>query len=158
MTAAFTIWKPVKGFPGYEVSDRGQVRSYRELKPARRKKDGYVSVSLRRDGTSTTKTVHRLMAEAFIPNPDEKPDVAHGNGVRHQNEIGNLRWATELENASDRVSHGTHGLKLTPEKVAEMRQLHANGGVTQTQLAQKFGVSDSLVSGIVNGKKWRIVS
>lgn len=109
-------WRPVVGYEGlYEVSDRGNVRSldmrlkcknnsFRIKKGVQLKpyidEDGYCRVGLHNIEKSETKGVHRLVAEAFIPNPDNKPQVDHINGVRNDNRVENLRWFTLKENNS----------------------------------------------------------
>lgn len=116
------IWKPVVGYEGlYEVSSYGRVRSldrmderdmYRKgriLKSALNK-NGYPSVSLWRDNHGKTHRVHRLVAEAFIPNPNNKPEIDHINTIKTDNTVflnedgsinyekTNLRWVTRSEN------------------------------------------------------------
>lgn len=141
------------------MSDLGRVRSIRILKPSTRKKGGYVALSIRQNGcSSSTKVVHRLVAEAFIPNPEGKPDVAHRNGIRTQNDVENLRWSTELENSFDRVAHGTHGFKLTLDQASEIKRLHFNGELSRKQIAEKFGVSLTMVTLIINGKRWKVAT
>lgn len=105
------IWKPVKGYEGYyEVSNRGRVKrvgKYRNqvkewesnviLKPAK-KNNGYMFCQLSKDNKASTKMIHRLVAEAFIDNPDNKPTVNHIDGNRANNTVENLEWATYTEN------------------------------------------------------------
>lgn len=109
------IWKSVKGFEGYyEVSNMGNVRSIdRIVKRGRffekRKSHllsvvkssgthGYCLVNLYKDGKIYPKKVHRLVADVFIENPENKPYVDHINGVRDDNRVENLRWVTYKEN------------------------------------------------------------
>ena len=96
------IWKNVPGFPGYQVSNTGRVKSFRSgVRVLKACKDtyGYLTVVLC-DGTRRrTKTLHRLVALAFIPNPDGKPEIDHINRIRTDNRAENLRWVTRKENA-----------------------------------------------------------
>lgn len=124
------IWKPVVGYEGlYEVSNQGRVRSLdrsvihkdgqmfvkgRILKPGKYR-NRYYNVNLWKKGKMTNKTVHRLVAEAFIPNPDNKPCIDHINAVKTDNRIENLRWVTYSENRLNPItneihkfSHGNH--------------------------------------------------
>ena len=87
-------------YPSYMINREGQVKSNltnKILKPIKHK-SGYIVVGLRKDGESKTVKVHRLLAKAFIPNPNNKPHVDHINGVRDDNRLENLRWCTNKEN------------------------------------------------------------
>lgn len=99
-------WKPVPGYEGlYEVSDKGNVRSlnYRGngetklLSPALNKK-GYKHVGLHKDKKTTTFQVHRLVALAFIPNPDNLPQVNHKDKNTGNNCVENLEWCDGIYN------------------------------------------------------------
>lgn len=113
------IWKPVVGYEGfYEVSNLGRVRSLDRYLPNRwgngeklvkgriltqktEKKGGYLRVHLRVAPLSKEFLVHRLVAEAFIPNPDNLPQIDHINTNRTDNKVENLRWCTAKENANN---------------------------------------------------------
>lgn len=106
-------WKPVVGYEGlYEVSSLGRVRSLdryvknnysywlrkgKVLSPEKNK-DGYLLVSLCCNGKRYLRTVHRLVAEAFIPNPDNLPEVNHINEDKSNNRVENLEWCTRKYN------------------------------------------------------------
>ena len=108
------IWKPIEGFDNYMISNLGRVKSIdryvphpkggikinkgKLLKPSM---GNYLLVSLNRMGKKYTKNIHRLVAEAFIPNPDNKPCVDHINTIRTDNRVENLRWVTESENMNN---------------------------------------------------------
>lgn len=96
--------KKIEGFSDYSITDSGKVLSeykgnFKWLKPGKYR-GGYLQVILRNGGKTYAKKVHRLVAEAHIPNIDNKPCVDHINGVRTDNRVENLRWCTHQENMS----------------------------------------------------------
>ncbi|SHJ58468.1 NUMOD4 motif-containing protein [Nocardiopsis flavescens] len=106
-------WRAVVGFPGYEVSSLGNVRSWSrykrgELLKLRPGTTGYPHVTLWRDGRCHRPKVHRLVALAFIgPRPDGQ-QVRHLDGDRLNNAADNLAYGTPSQNVRDSVRHGTH--------------------------------------------------
>ena len=98
-------YKIIVGFENYSVSDYGNVKNNRTgriLKPNYRK-DGYMGISLVKEKNKSTQIIHRLVAKAFIPNPDGKPCVDHINNNRNINHIDNLRWVSPFENQHNRT-------------------------------------------------------
>lgn len=115
------VWKPVVGYEGlYEVSSFGGVRSVdytivnsrdilhnRKGRPLSLKNDsGYIRATLYKNKYTKVAAVHRLVALAFIPNPDNKPVVNHKDFDKSNNNVGNLEWCTDLENVRHSHSHG----------------------------------------------------
>lgn len=95
-------WKNIQGYDGYyEISNHGRVKSLHGRKP-RILSPGitskYVSVCLSIGDLKKMHRVHRLVAEAFIPNPESKPEVNHGDGIKTNNHWKNLAWSTKSEN------------------------------------------------------------
>lgn len=94
--------KQIIDFPNYFIDETGQV--YRKWKYGFTKKEpqltkcGYMRVDLWKNGVYCHKQVHRLVAQAFIPNPDNKPQVNHIDGNKQNNDVSNLEWATPSEN------------------------------------------------------------
>ena len=101
-------WRAVEGYPGYEVSNLGRVVGSRgELTPARLPK-GYLMVNLCKNGKQKPHYIHRLVAQAFIPNPENKPQVNHIDGDKNNNRVSNLEWATYLENHLHAIKNHLH--------------------------------------------------
>ena len=100
------IWKDIKGYEGiYQVSNLGRVKRVttgRILKGVKNR-TGYLKVSLYKNSIKYVKTIHRLVAEAFIPNPESKPQVNNIDEDKTNNRVDNLEWMTATENNT----HGT---------------------------------------------------
>lgn len=167
------IWRPVKGYEGlYEVSSLGKVRSYQnyggglretpKILKASLDKYGYLGLTLCKEAVHKRKTVHRLVAEAFVDTDDYSLTIDHKNGIKMDNRADNLEWVTSKENTLRSAAlglkptgerHGNH--KLTWEKVAEIRQLYKECGISHAKLAVRFGVSRPVVTSVINNKTWR---
>ena len=162
-------WKDIEGFPNYQVSNLGYVASKKTgkiLKPYLTR--GYLRVSLYNDSGRKCKLVHRLVAEAFILNPDNRSDVNHINGCKADANACNLEWATPSENMSHAHNNGlrprvdTQGekngfSKLTKFQVMQIKRLLADGKSNQKTIGSQFNVSRETVSSIKNGRRWQEV-
>ena len=97
------IWRDVKGYEGvYQVSSFGRVKRVKTNRVLKGCKDnrGYLRVNLSKDSVTSTNTLHRLVAEAFITNQENKPDVNHIDEDKTNNSINNLEWSTRKENCN----------------------------------------------------------
>ena len=166
-------WRPVPGWPEYEISERGDLRRVRSrdgatpgplLKPWRNRQTGYLHCALWRGNRCFRSTVHRLVALAFHGDPPSpKHVVAHNDGSRDNNHWLNLRWATLRENSADTLRHGTHNrgsrngqAKIDEICVAAIRKMVAMQ-VPRLLAAEGFGVCRQTVDDIVNNRRWRHV-
>ena len=98
------IYRNIEDFDNYEISNFGNVRNKKTnkiLKPNISK--GYYKVDLCKNGKRTTKTIHKLVADAFLENLENKPCVDHIDNDRLNNNISNLRWATNKENSRNKI-------------------------------------------------------
>lgn len=152
---------------GYWVSDYGHVLAMKE-KPGTVLKgipdrDGYLRVKLWEGNLAKHALVHRLVAEAFHGKPGPDQSVAHNNGKRDDNRASNLRWATQVENVSDKKLHGTeqkgskHGNASTDEEAIASVKRMLRRGETLSETAAATGVSFHVVADVSRGRTWRHV-
>lgn len=164
-------WKEIKNFEGYyEVSDTGLVRSLDrivydsngvkkflagknlklcESKSNTRCGDGYYVVNLRKNSTANVCSVHRLVAEAFIPNPYLLPTVNHKNGNKHDNTKANLEWASFSDNNKHALS-----LNLRKPKTNWIVQIYNNSIINTfrsvSEASKHTGIGRANISHCVN--------
>lgn len=124
--------------------------------------DGYICVSLIKNGKTKFTGLHRLVANAFIPNPENKPQVNHKDGNKHNNSIDNLEWATIVENIQHAFDTGlnqakkgekSHLSKLTEKEVLEIRALGKS--VSAIELGLKYGVNNQAIYKILSRQRWK---
>jgi len=159
------IWKSVLNWEGhYEVSNRGRVRSLArgmnagwcgfQTKKGRVirswKRQGRIFISLFGDGRRATATVHRLVLEAFVGPRPRGMESRHLDGNVSNNALDNLTWGTKEENENDKFRHGTRNrLMLTEAEVQSIR----SSKQFQADLAEQFGITQSMVSRIKSGDR-----
>lgn len=104
--------------------------------------------------------IHRLVASAYIPNSDNKPQVNHKDGNKLNNNVDNLEWVTESENSQHAYDTGLRGIaenhcnaKLSNYDVLEIKKLYSSGKYTQKEIGVMFNTAHTNVSRIVNGKR-----
>lgn len=171
------IWKELYGIDSfYRVSNMGRVKSIDRsvnhsrrgiklvkeliLKPAVRNKR-YNTVTLHIEGKMKSFYLHRLVAMAFIPNPLNKKEVNHKNGIKTDNRIENLEWTTRHENISHAEKNGLlpqgeqkANAILTNVDVIKIKSLLSERKLKQTEIAKLFGVKPYVINFINTGRSW----
>ena len=153
-------WRDIESHRGiYEVSRDGRVRHKGGAEIGRWISAGYVIVRLSRPRVQIS--VHRLVAAAFIPNPDKLPVVNHLDHNKQNNNASNLEWCTQKHNLDHARKAGrltTDHLKgrrpsiaaLTDDTVREIRRLHAAGGWSWSALAVRFDISKRAIGRLLH--------
>lgn len=172
------IWETIKSFENYQVSNLGNVKSLDRLIKRDYHGDvkyngkvlknnlnhkGYPVVYLSVNSKQKTISVHRLVAIAFIKNPENKPQVNHKNGIKTDNRVDNLEWCTNKENQIHAYKNGLRNSqrgvlngfsKLTEKEVLEIRSLK-NKEIKLKYLSKKYNVSMTTISDIKKYKIWK---
>lgn len=161
------LWKPIEQFLYMEVSSKGRVKRLAHKNKKERiqsefakDRDGYCRCTVyRQDGTYTSIPVHRLVAMAFIPNPDNKPHVNHIDGNRTNNSVENLEWVTPRENVIHSYLNGERkkckniprNTLLTDFQINEIDNLRKYYSVNQ--IAKLFNIEYQSLKNIIHKKK-----
>jgi len=178
-------WKRIVGFPGYEVSNWGRIRSWRPIRnnaptpnePRTMKlgtdSRGYSLIVLRTSDGRSTELVHRLVLLAFIGPCPPNMEARHLDGVRDNCCLDNLEWSTHVDNCADKRRHGTsqtgerHGSRTKPWRTPKgeahgMHKLSAsqvsqirNSSSKTREIASSFGIHPSTVLRIRSGRLWQ---
>lgn len=161
------LWKTLEEYRGIKVSSFGRIwkaanksRKERILTEFPKDRDGYYRCSVQKlDGTWTSQPVHRLVAKAFIPNPENKQSVNHIDNNRRNNRVENLEWVTPKENVYHSFINGKRKfVKNVPKKtiltdfqisqIEKLRELY-----TVNQLAKLFNIEYQTLKNIIHKKK-----
>ena len=170
-------WKIIEEFPKYLISNEGRIKilSTLEDKKVFVKDDGYIATTLG-NGKQNYRYVHRLVAEAFVKNKHNKPQVNHINGIKGDNRAENLEWVTPSENIRHAIDTGLlkykkkeeeikkskyskgekiSSSKLSPEEVIEIRVLWEYREYKQTELADMFNVDPRTINHVITRRQWK---
>lgn len=146
------VWKDIPGYEGYyQVSDLGRIRGRRGLNKPFKNRDGYLVATLFVKGKKVRTGLHRLVASAFIPNPENKPQINHIDGIRTNNRIDNLEWVTCSENNLHRrrVLQGGGGRPKRPVICLDTEDVY--NSITEASKAK--GVSVEKILMVCQGKR-----
>lgn len=138
------VWASIEGYNDYKVSNWGRVKSYKRGREYILKctinKDGYYVVSLCKNGTVRQHLVHRLVANAFIPNPERLPTVNHLDEHKLNNHVDNLEWSsirdnlaygTRVERMREKLMKNGHYAKIAEKKKRPVVQYSCDGKLLQ---------------------------
>jgi len=172
------VWKDIKEYEGrYQISNLAMVKSVQRIKANARGKymanerllktnissSGYYRIVFKLNDKYKTYFLHRLLAIAFIPNPENKPFINHKDGNKLNNSLENLEWCTMSENRQHAYNTGLqnptsgeiHGMcKLTENQVIDIRK-RINNGEMNNEISKIYNVSHTLISKIKNRNRWK---
>ncbi len=165
------IWKDIEGFDGYyQISNLGRVKSLggrngrekgvEHIRQISLTRDGYEKVRLLHNGKDKTLRIHRLVAETFIPNPENKETVNHKDGDKTNNCVSNLEWADRNEQMKHayalelkRAQKGSKNInaKLTDDEVREIRKNYVwqSKEFGTVALAKKYGITNAAIGKVI---------
>ena len=148
------VWKEIAK-TGYKVSNLGRIRRGDRILSGSYHSDGYIFITI--NGNQIP--IHRFVANAFIPNPENKPEVNHIDGNKMNNSASNLEWVNRSENMKHAVDHGlqpkglsTYKGKFTDEQREKIKELWNSGKYSRSELAKTYGVSHTCINDIINNK------
>ena len=156
------IWKDIEGYEGlYQISNLGRVKSLNRNKvmTLRVKRNGYKEVSLSKDNTKKHYLVHRLVAQAFIPNTGNKPTVNHIDEDKTNNNVDNLEWATmkEQNNHGTRLQRVGDRISIVQKNRTDLskRVMCSNGEIYPSinEASRVLQIDNSYIVKVLKGKR-----
>ena len=169
--------KQIKTYPNYSVTENGEVISTGRIAGRSGKgfstkeltlttmhnQNGYCMVNLYKDKKPKTRYVHRLVAEAYLENPANLPQVNHKDGNKDNNTVDNLEWCTSLHNNKHALSTGLReGMKGSTNSQAKLEEDQVRDiikmmqqGLSNIEIAYEFNLHDRYVSLIRGKKRWK---
>lgn len=165
------IWKDIENFEGlYQVSNFGRIKSFprtgTQTKDIRIKKitlstKGYMRTSLWKNKKSSMKSIHRLVAQAFIPNPNNLPQINHKDGNKTNNNVENLEWVTAKENVAHAYKIGLNKLNKVAQIDIDGNQIKLWNGIgeisRELNLFQSNLVRAYKENRVCGGYRWKVI-
>lgn len=155
-------WRDIKGYEGlYMVSNLGNVKSLNYLRNGKEgilkpKEDryGYMQVVIRKDGKNKNYTVHRLVAQAFLPNPDNLPQVNHKDEDKTNNNVDNLEWCSPKYN----LNYGTRNKRASEKKIKPVIGINEVSGLilefpSTVEAERQTGIANQNISACCRGRQ-----
>lgn len=156
----------IDGYPNYHITSDGRVFNIKTGRCLSAAKDtgGYLILRLCKNGSGKMFLIHRLVATAYLPNPNNLPVVMHLDDDIENNNVSNLRWGSHADNSQDMASkkrggwHGRFGekhasAKLSDKQRIEIREKYKTGNYTQKELGMLYSVDQGLISKITRNSK-----
>lgn len=155
------MWKDVIGYEGlYTISDRGEIRNKKgEIRKINVAKNGYYVVDLYKNNIRHTYLVHRLVAQVFLPNPDNLEIINHKNGIKTDNRIDNLEWCDYSYNLIHAMHNGLRRPKhdlcslLSEQEVREIPKM-VSWGLSKAEISRYLKVPLTTIKHIFRGDCW----
>jgi NUMOD4 motif len=150
------IWKKIKGYEDYKISSNGEIMSYKRKNPKKLKiftsKEGYSRIYIY-NGKRKHFYLHKIMAEHFIPNPNNYEIVTHINDILSDNRKENLKW-TNFSIINKGTNHKNINRKsLSDDDVRNIRDLYETNKYTQEEISNKYNLSRSYINDIINYRR-----
>ena len=139
------IWKKIKGFENYQISNTGFIRSKKKiLSPF--DNNGYDRIQLVNGDKKQKKLIHRLVAEHFIPNPEKKPQVNHKDLNTKNNNVDNLEWVTNQENIKHAIENIPGRRKQLKEDMSKIGKRYGKqNGINSSKAINQYNLDDELI-------------
>lgn len=151
------VWKDIEDYEGlYQVSNLGRVKRVESDRVLKKFKytGGYLKVTLSKNGVKSNHKIHRLVAQAFIPNPDNKPQVNHIDEDKTNNRVDNLEWSTATENAN----HGTRTERMAKTRSIPILATNIKTGEVEEfygarECGRQLGLNQGHITSVLKGRR-----
>lgn len=159
------MWKEAYGFDNYLCNEQGQIYSLisKKIMKTHNDKDGYQQLRMTiKKGKAVTVKAHRLIAQTFLPNPENKPHINHKDGNKMNNAVSNLEWCTAKENNKHARKVGllndcgiNNSRAVCDQKMLDKIRQLISEGKTNTEIEKITGISNGVVSHIRRGTHYK---